>query len=356
MNISAITKNILQGRRLTRSEGLRLLDPSVSLTELGALAQSVRFKKNPAKRVTFIVDTNPNYTNICEHRCAFCAFYRRKGQKDAYVLTPDQVMTRVRWAVRRGAKTILLQGGCNPEIPFAYYTELVRRVKKAYPTVTPHFFSAPEIIMMSRSSGQSIQSVLAELWAAGMRTLPGGGAEILSDRVRKKVSPLKGTPKEWLEVHRIAHRMGYRSTATMMFGHIEKDEDIIDHLDRIRSLQDETGGFTAFIPWSFKPQGTALQSRIRGSASPVRYLRILALSRVYLDNFPHIQGSWFSEGKEAGMMALYFGADDMGGTVLEENVHAASGVKNRATAEDVKDLIRSAGFTPIERTTDYKVC
>ena len=340
--------------RLSREEGLRLLREA-DLLALGARAHALRVRLNPQPVVTFVIDSNPNYTNVCTTDCVFCAFYRKPGSPDGYALTVEQVMEKVQRAVERGATTVLLQGGHNPNLPLDYYLDLVRETRRRFPQVTPHFFTASEIQTMAQVSGLSIGDVLRRLKEAGQVTLPGGGAEILSDRIRRRLSPKKGGVEAWLSVHREAHRLGFRSTATMMFGHIEDDEDILTHLDHIRTLQDETHGFTAFIPWSFKPGNTPLEQRIPDHAVPTRYLRIIALSRLYLDNVQHIQASWFSEGKKTGQVALHFGADDFGGTLFEENVHAATDFVNKATVEEIATLIRESGFQPAQRTTLYEI-
>ncbi|TXH29289.1 MAG: dehypoxanthine futalosine cyclase [Elusimicrobia bacterium] len=342
------------GRRLSTEEGLFLLTEEAPLLELGALANVLRDKKNPGNEVSFVIDTNPNYTNICDTDCLFCAFYRRPKDPDAYALTVDQVMEKVAAAAERGATTVLLQGGHNRALPFDYYLSLIRETRRRFPGVTPHFFSASEVQTMASVSGQSVDAVLRALWDAGQRTLPGGGAEVLSERVRQKLAHKKGGPEKWLEVHRAAHKIGFRSTATMMYGHVETPADIVEHWERIRALQDETGGFTAFIPWSFKPDHTVLERRHPERTGPVPYLRMLAASRVFLDNFDHVQASWFSEGKKAGQASLHFGADDFGGTLIDENVHAAAGFVNKAGVDEVKTLIREAGFTPVQRTTLYE--
>ena len=258
-------------------------------------------------------------------------------------------------AATNGVTTILLQGGVNPKLPFEYYIEMVERTVKEVPEVTPHFYSTSEIIGMSQVSGFTLQEVLQKLWNAGQRTIPGGGAEILSDRVKKKISHLKGTSADWLNVMREAHKIGFKSTATMMYGHLENDDDIITHLESIRQLQDEYHGFTAFVPWSFKPGNTPLEKIIPHYATPTRYLQMLAFSRIYLDNFDHIQASWFSEGKKTGQIALHFGADDFGGTLFEENVHAAANFVNKSNTEEVIQLIQEAGFVPVQRTTLYEI-
>jgi CofH subfamily radical SAM domain protein len=254
-----------------------------------------------------------------------------------------------------GVTTILLQGGVNPKIPFEYYLEMVKRTVKEVPEVTPHFYSTSEIIGMSHVSGFTIQEVLKKLWDAGQRTIPGGGAEILSDRVKRKISSLKGTSADWLNVMREAQKIGFKSTATMMYGHLETDEDIVEHLESIRKLQDEYHGFTAFVPWSFKPGNTPLEKIIPHYATPMRYLQMIAFSRIYLDNFDHVQASWFSEGKKTGQIALHFGADDFGGTLFEENVHAAANFVNKTNTEEVIQLIQEAGFTPVQRSTLYAI-
>ncbi|HAM39926.1 MAG: dehypoxanthine futalosine cyclase [Omnitrophica WOR_2 bacterium RIFCSPLOWO2_02_FULL_63_16] len=349
----SLEEKVFAGERLTREEGRSLLQDA-SLLELGQLANSVRSRHNPDPAVTFVIDSNPNYTNVCITDCVFCAFYRKPGSKDGYVLTVDQVMEKVRRAVELGATTVLLQGGHNPQIPLSYYLALVSETRRRFPQVTPHFFTASEVTTMAQVSGLPIGDVLRQLKDAGQSTLPGGGAEILSDRIRRRLSPKKGGAEAWLSVHREAHRLGFKSTATMMFGHLEDDDDLLQHLEHIRGLQDETRGFTAFIPWSFKPGNTPLEKPIPHHADPTRYLRIIALSRLYLDNVPHIQASWFSEGKKTGQVALHFGADDFGGTLFEENVHAATNFINTTSVEDLVTVIREAGFRPVQRTTLYE--
>ncbi|MDI6803298.1 MAG: cyclic dehypoxanthinyl futalosine synthase [Bacteroidota bacterium] len=349
-----ISHKIQNNERITSEEGLELLQKA-PLLDLGELASAVRFRKNPKPQVTFVVDTNPNYTNICTVDCIFCAFYRHPGEEGEYTLSIDHLIQQFKESAEKGVTTVLLQGGVNPKLPFDYYLELVRRTKREVPQIYPHFFSVSEIVGMSEVSDLPTSEVLKQLWDAGMRSLPGGGAEILSDRVKKKISNKKETADQWIDVMRQAHKIGYKSTATMMYGHIETDEEIIEHLERVRSLQDEISGFTAFIPWSFKPGNTPLEKIIPHYASPTRYLQVLALSRIYLDNFPHIQSSWFSEGKKIGQISLHFGADDFGGTLLEENVHAAANFVNKSNTEEVVDIIRQAGFIPAQRTTLYEI-
>jgi cyclic dehypoxanthinyl futalosine synthase len=352
--LKKIFHKIQDNQRITFEEGLELLQKA-PLLDFGELASTVRYRKNPEPQVTFVVDTNPNYTNVCTIDCIFCAFYRHPGEEGEYTLSIDHLIQQFKESAEKGVTTVLLQGGVNPKLPFDYYLELVRRTKREVPQIYPHFFSVSEIVGMAEVSGLSIPEVLKQLWDAGLRSIPGGGAEILSDRVKKKISNKKETADQWIDVMRQAHKIGYKSTATMMYGHIETDEEIIEHLERVRSLQDETGGFTAFIPWSFKPGNTPLEKIIPHYASPTRYLQVLALSRIYLDNFPHIQSSWFSEGKKIGQIALHFGSDDFGGTLLEENVHAAANFVNKTNTDEVIKIIRQAGFTPVQRTTLYEI-
>jgi cyclic dehypoxanthinyl futalosine synthase len=354
MTVEGIQDKVRRGDRITGGEGVYLLR-NAELLELGALANEIRFQKNPQRAVTYVLDTNPNYSNVCNIDCIFCAFYRHPGEEGEYTYTVDHMIQKFKEAAALGATTVLLQGGVHPSLSFDYYLEMVRRTIAEVPQIHPHFYSTSEIIGMSQISGLTVKGVLQKLWDAGLRSIPGGGAEILSDRVKKKISNKKGTSADWLNVMREAHRLGYKSTATMMYGHLEEDEDILEHLESIRALQDETGGFTAFVPWSFKPGNTPLEKIIPHYASPTRYLQILAISRIYLDNFPHIQASWFSEGKKTGQIALHFGADDFGGTLMEENVHAAANFVNKTNPEECIQLIHEAGFAAAQRTTLYEI-
>jgi len=352
--LDRIADKARNGKRLDRDEG-RFLLAEAGLLELGALAQEVRFARVPDKRVTFVIDSNPNYTNVCITDCQFCAFYRKPGDPEAWTLTVAEVLAKIEFAASKGATTVLLQGGHNPALPLQYYLDLVTETRRRFPQVTPHFFTASEIQTMAMVSHLTIGDVLDRLWEAGQRTIPGGGAEILSERVRTRIEPKKGGPAAWLDVHRDAHRRGFKSTATMMYGHVETPDDVVDHWEAIRELQDAHGGFTAFVPWSFKPGNTLLEKWIKHYKGPNAYLRMLAASRLYLDNFEHIQASWFSEGKRAGQIALHFGADDWGGTLFEENVHKAADYVNTITVEDITALIREAGFAPVQRTTTYEI-
>ena len=353
---SQIESRVRRGERLTTAEGVYLLTDA-PLADLGGLANEVRARKTDANVVTYVIDTNPNYTNYCTVDCHFCAFYRKPGSaaRDGYTHDVAGVMKMMAQADQLGATTVLLQGGLNPEIPWEFYPAVVREARARYPHITPHFFSAPEIHQMVEVSGLSIRGVLDALHAAGQRTLPGGGAEILATRVRKRISVKKGGPEAWLDVHRAAHQAGMRSTATMMYGHVETDAEIIEHLDYIRALQDETRGFTAFVPWSYKRGNTPMEAKVKHIAGSSRYCRVLAASRLYLDNFEHVQATWFSEGKKTGQVALHFGADDFGGTLFEENVHLATGHHNKTTVAEIETLIREAGFTPAQRDTEYHI-
>ena len=354
--LDTVRAKVEAAERITGEEGLYLLQEA-SLLDLAPLAQTVRYRHNPEQVVTFVVDTNLNYTNVCDAYCTFCAFYRTDKDQDAYTHSVDEVMEMLGQAQAKGVTTVLMQGGLNPKLPMEYYTDLVREARRQYPGVHPHFFSAPEIMKMSQVSGLSVRDVLSELQKAGLESIPGGGSEVLSNRVKRKISRLfpKGSVDDWTLVHREAHLLGYRTTATMMYGHLEEDEDVIEHLEHIRSLQDDTGGFTAFIPWSYKRDNTALGKRVDKEAGPNAYLRMIAVSRIYLDNFPHIQASWFSEGKKTGQVALHFGGDDFGGTLFDENVMQEAGFYNRTTVDEVCHIIRDAGFTPAQRTTLYEI-
>jgi len=353
---STIERKVLDRARLSAEEGVYLLTEA-PLLELGALAHEVRSRRTRPDVVTYVIDTNPNYTNVCTVDCHFCAFYRKPGHAgpDVYTYDVEGVMAMMERAHQLGATTVLLQGGLNPEIPWEFYPAIVREARRRYPGITPHFFSAPEIHQMVEVSGLPIRGVLDALYEAGQRTLPGGGAEILATRVRRRISIKKGGPEAWLDVHREAHRAGMRSTATMMYGHVETPAEVIEHLEYVRALQDETHGFTAFVPWSYKRGNTPMEAKVKHVAGATQYCRMLAVSRLYLDNFDHIQASWFSEGKKTGQAALQFGADDFGGTLFEENVHLATGHVNRTTIAEIETLIREAGFRPAQRTTLYEI-
>lgn len=339
--------------RFSCQEGLSIFR-NFSLSDLQKIAKKTREEKNNPQEVTFTIDSTPNYTNVCEVKCSFCAFYRNKEDCDAYTLSVEEVMQHLKKASDAGVSTVLLQGGINKSLKIDYYVDLVKTATKLFPNIHPHFFSAAEIWHCANVSNMSIKMVLEKLWEAGLRTIPGGGAEILSERVRSSISPKKIYPHGWIEIHHLAHTIGYKTTATMMYGHIERDDEIIEHLDVLRRYQDKIPGFTSFIPWSYKPGRTPLGRKIKKYDYESAYLRIIAFSRIYLDNFDHISASWFGEGKAIGVKALKYGADDFGGTLLEENVHKEAGWINEITIEEMKEMIRQAGFKPVQRDTFYK--
>ena len=353
--LEVIRDKVLAAERITPAEGLWLLTEA-PLAELGELANVWRYRYNPERRVSFVIDSNPNYTNFCDADCLFCAFFRRPGDTaEGYSYSVDDLMDVIGRSVELGATTVLLQGGLHDELSFEYYLDVVRAFRERFGDVHPHLFSAPEVGKMREVSGLDYDEVFRQLLAAGLTTMPGGGAEILSDRVRARISPKKQSSLEWLEIHRAAHRQGLRTTATMMYGHAEQPPDVIEHLECLRRVQDEAGnlddGFTAFIPWSYKAVNTPMERQFPDSPGPAVYLRVLAVSRIYLDNIRHVQASWFSEGKKAGQVALHFGTDDFGGTLIEENVlHEAAHEVRTTTAETVQ-LIRESGFEPVRRKT-----
>ncbi|HYA01550.1 MAG TPA: cyclic dehypoxanthinyl futalosine synthase [Syntrophobacteria bacterium] len=347
MNATATIRLVERGR--LDLEATRMLYDEADLLTLGQLAQDVRFRWNPDQVVTFAVDRNINYTNVCVSRCAFCAFARDKGHPEAYVLDQETLTRKCEETLALGGTQILYQGGLNPDLNLDWYEDQIRLMRGMGLHV--HGFSPPEIVFMARQNGLSPREVIERLVAAGVGSIPGGGAEILVDRVRRSVSPAKATKDEWLDVMRTAHRIGLKTTATMMFGHLETPGERLAHLFLLRQLQDETGGFTAFIPWPYQPGRNTLPARPAGSTT---YLRLLAISRLVLDNFPHIQASWVTQGPHLGQVALHFGADDLGSTMIEENVVAAAGVSHRLAREEMVRLIKAAGFRARQRNTFYQ--
>jgi cyclic dehypoxanthinyl futalosine synthase len=347
-----ILEEVVPGRRLDAAEALGLLR-GVELPRLSVAAHAVRQRLNPPDRVTYIVDRNVNYTNICGAFCSFCAFARRRGDPDAYMLTHEQLAEKIEETLALGGRQLLLQGGMHPEMGIEAMEEMLRFIKR-YP-IHIHGFSAPEIVTIARISRLSIRKTLERLRAAGLDTLPGGGAEILVDRVRAALSPGKCTTDEWLDVHRQWHALGGRSTATMMFGHIETLEERIEHLRRVRELQDETGGFTAFIGWPFQPENTELQRREGiGEVGSWDYLRTTAVARLFLDNIAHVQASWVTQGGRIGQIALFYGCDDMGSVMIEENVVRAAGAEFRMDEPTLRRLVEEAGFQPQRRNCFYE--
>ena len=349
------------GQKMGRKEAIGLLRKA-PLTELGRMADSVRKALHPEGAVTFIVDRNINYTNICINRCGFCAFWRSEDRADSYVLTRQEIFKKIDETLDQGGTQILLQGGLNPSLPLSWHIELLRDIKRHYPEINVHGYSPPEISFFAERSSLTLGETLSVLKEAGLGSIPGGGAEILSDRVRELISPRKIKSGRWLSVMREAHRLGLKTTATMMFGSVETAGDIVTHLESVRALQEETGGFTAFIPWSFQPGNTALKRQAKGmtpggiaTATAVDYLRVLAVSRIFLDNFPNVQASWVTQGLKMAQVALRFGANDFGSTMMEENVVAAAGVRYRVSKEETISAIRAAGFKPAQRDTRYNI-
>jgi cyclic dehypoxanthinyl futalosine synthase len=340
--------------RIDREEALRLLADE-PLGSLMARAHAVRSEMHPGGTVTFVHDTNPNYTNVCVTGCRFCAFHRGQDDPEAYTLTPGELAERVRAAAEAGATTVLLQGGHHPGQGLADWIAYLRAIREACPEVHIHPFSPPEIAYMAGREKTSTREVLQAIREEGVDTLPGGGAEVLSDRTRSILSPRKCDADTWLEVMEEAHDLGFRTTATLMYGHVETGEEIVEHLFRLRDLQDRTGGFRSFIPWSFKPGRSDLGKDVANVAHPARYVRIIAISRLVLDNFPHVQSSWFSENTTAGQLGLMAGADDFGGVLVEENVLRETGFKRSSTLANVLSLIRGAGFVPARRDSHYRI-
>ena len=338
--------------RISDREALELLR-SRDLLGVGARAHAVRERLVPGPFATFIVDRNINYTNVCISGCRFCAFHCAPGAPEAYVLSREIIHEKIEETLDLGGTAVMMQGGLHPDLDITFFEELFRSVKERF-AITIHSLSAPEIVHIAKVSRLPVSEVLRRLKDAGLDSLPGGGAEILVDRVREQVAPGKANTKAWLEVMREAHLQGIPGTATMMFGSIETLEERVEHLRAIRDLQDETGGFRAFIPWSFQSGHTSLEGSTE-RATGVDYLMTLAVSRLYLDNVPHIQASWVTQGLKMGQVALRFGADDLGSTMIEENVVAATGVKVQANSDDLVHAIRGAGFTPAQRRTDYTV-
>jgi len=349
--LERIKNKLAKGELLEREEALWLLTEA-DLLALGRLADNLRRRLHPARRVSFVVDRNVNYTNVCTTKCKFCAFYRDAAHPDAFVLSYTQIFGKVKELVTKGGTQLLMQGGLHPDMEIDWFEDLFRQLRRRFPSVQIHSLSPAEIVHIAKLSALTMAECLQRLHAAGLQSLPGGGAEILVDAVRQEVSPNKIGWQEWAAVMREAQRLGMPATATMMFGSRERPADIIEHLFRVRELQAECGGFTAFIPWSFQPGNTELGGE---QASGVDYLRVLAVSRLVLDNIPNLQASWVTQGARLAQVALFFGANDLGGTMLEENVVAAAGCDFRLSIEEIIELARSAGFIPARRTTTYEI-
>jgi cyclic dehypoxanthinyl futalosine synthase len=350
--IERIADRVRDGGRIEAAEAL-LMYRQAPTALLGRLADGVRARKHPARVVTYIIDRNVNYTNVCVARCNFCAFYRPVGSADGYVLGFDELFRKIDETIAVGGVQLLLQGGHNPDLPLTWYEDLFRAIKQRYPEFKLHALSPPEVIHLSRLSLLPVQEVLRRLIAAGLDSVPGGGAEILVDRVRKLLHCYgKASAEEWLGVMRQAHRFGLRTTATMMYGTVESDEERLEHLLKLRALQDETGGFTAFITWSYQPSHTELAG---SEATGIDYLRTLAIARIVLDNFDNLQASWVTQGGKVGQLSLAYGANDMGSVMIEENVVRAAGASYCMDEVEIVRNIEDAGFTAKRRNMHYEL-
>ena len=349
--IAATLHKAASGERLTPEDGLRLLESS-DVQAIGRAAHAATLKKHPEPYRTYNIDRNVNYTNVCAAVCDFCAFYRKSSDADAYVLSRAELYQKLQETVDLGGDQVLMQGGMHPSLKLEWYEELLADLKAKFPTINLHAFSPPEIHHFAKINKLPLAEVLARLKAAGLGSLPGGGAEILVDRVRKLLTKNKALTDEWLEVNRVWHKLGMRSTATMMFGHVETLAERVEHLERLRQLQDETGGFTAFICWTMQP-GNAMADAIPVGA--FEYLKTQAVARLYLDNFDNIQSSWVTQGAKIGQLALFYGANDMGSLMIEENVVASAGTVHYLTLDQIKASIREAGWEPRQRDVHYRL-
>src|SRR2546423_971618 len=353
MSVAEILEKAHDGERITDEEGVALLR-SRDLVSIGRTAHAIRNRKHDPERITFIVDRNLNYTNICVTDCDFCAFYRRPGDRsEAYLLPKPVIFKKIEETLAIGGTGVLMQGGHHPDLGIEYYEDLFRSIKARY-RIHLHALSPPEVQHIARRSRLSVPETLSRLRDAGLDSIPGGGGEVLVDRVREIIAPKKTKTNEWLNVMRHAHRLGMSTTATMMYGHVETVDERVEHMRRIRDLQDETRGFRAFISWTFQPHGTRLAPLVTHLPTSVEYLLTQAVSRIYLDNVDHIQSSWVTQGMKIGQVALGFGADDLGSVMIEENVVSAAGTTHRATAEDFVRTIKALGKTAVQRDTLYR--
>ncbi|MGR3218780.1 MAG: cyclic dehypoxanthinyl futalosine synthase [Candidatus Anammoxibacter sp.] len=361
MKIEEIYDKVLSGSRIDKDEALSLLNPDNSeknsimpgsgLTVLGMMADKQCRTVHPEMYRTFIIDRNINYTNVCVAKCKFCAFYRDVNDDEAYVLSKESLFKKIEETIELGGAQILMQGGLHPDLDFNFYLDMLKSIKEKF-KIHIHAFSPPEIIHFSSINGYSVSDTIKALNEAGLDSIPGGGAEILDDKCRKKISPGKCTTDEWLDVMKEAHNLGLRTTATMMFGHVESLDERINHLERIRLLQDETDGFTAFIPWTFQPKNTEIDVIPLGG---FEYLKMVAVSRIYLDNIKNIQASWVTQGSKIAQIALRFGANDMGSTMIEENVVRSAGVSYQMDTKDIIALIENIGYEARQRDLFYNV-
>ncbi len=350
--ISDILAKATASERLSPEEGLRLLE-SHDLAALGQAASTVTERLHPEPYRTYNIDRNINYSNVCTAVCDFCAFYRPPNHEEGYVLDRDVILEKVAETVQLGGEQILLQGGLHPKLPLSWYEELLQAIKQKFPQVNIHGFSPPEIYHFTKISKLSVREVLTRLRDAGLGSLPGGGGEILVDRVRREITRGKVLTDDWLNVHRVWHELDGASTATMMFGHVETLADRIEHLERLRQVQDETDGFTAFIGWTFQPENTDM-AHIPPSGA-FEYLKTTAVARLYLDNFPNMQSSWVTQGLKIGQMALLYGANDMGSLMIEENVVAEAGTVHFLTLDQIRNAISELGFVPRQRNVFYQL-
>lgn len=350
MDTEKVLKRIIDGQRMTEEEFL-LLYAEADTLEIAKAANQIRDRRFPDNTITYVIDRNINYTNICSCGCRFCAFYRQTDDPDAYVIEESTLLAKIDEAIQLGATQLMIQGGLNSALKIDFYENMFRLIKSRY-DITIHSLTAPEIDFIAKNSGLTIKETLRRLKDAGLDSLPGGGAEVLHDEVRSSISPNKISSRQWLQVMQSAHEIGMESTATMMMGSIDTINHRLEHLREIRALQDKTGGFRAFISWTYQPGNTELQGK---KISTLQYLRFLALSRLYLDNFEHIQGSWVTQGKRIGQITLFFGADDLGSVMIEENVVRAAGVAHRMLEEEIISLIAETGKIPAQRDTRYNI-
>ncbi|MGL1861900.1 MAG: dehypoxanthine futalosine cyclase [Pseudodesulfovibrio sp.] len=351
MTLESIYQKVLDGKRIDFNEALTLYNEA-DFHDLGQLAHQVRLAKHPEPVVTYVVDRNINYSNVCVCCCKFCAFYKKPDQDGGYVLTYEEIGEKIQETLDLGGTQILMQGGHHPDLPLTWYEEMLRYIKTNY-QIHIHAFSPPEIVFWSEMEGISVAEVIERLRKAGLDSIPGGGAEILVNEVRAEVAPNKCPADQWLAVMEEAHNQGLRTTATMMFGHKETVEQRLQHLFAVRESQDRTGGFTAFIPWTFQPDYTELPECRKLTST--EYLRMLALSRIVLDNVDNIQVSWVTMGPKIAQLALYFGGNDFGSTMIEENVVKAAGVAFKLSREEIDKLVSAAGFTPKRRSMNYTI-
>jgi cyclic dehypoxanthinyl futalosine synthase len=351
-DVRTILSSRLEGIRITPEEATLLFEQA-DLLDLGETADQIRTRRHPDNVISYIIDRNINYTNVCKEFCTFCAFYRVKGDPEAYVLPDHVIHKKIEETLALGGTGILMQGGVHPDLKIDYYEKLLSGIKQRY-KIHCHCFSPSEILNIARVSKLTVAETFRRLKAAGLDSMPGGGGEILDDEIRDDISPLKCSSEEWLMVHREAHALNLRTTGTMMTGVGETIRHRVNHLEKLRRLQDETGGFTAFIPWTFQPEHTELAKRNLPEVSAAEYLRMLALSRIYLDNFDNIQVSWLTVGLKVGQVGLRFGVNDMGSIMIEENVISAAGARNRANDAELRRIISDAGFTPRQRTSLYE--